>query len=296
MAVPFCLPDQNNEDAAGSSTASASQNASGASSTMQSPLQSPLSDAHFIQAFYEALYRCTQGGLPETPLMSPLMSPNPDNGCGYYGFTPNNGSRFYFPQSPRAPLSPHTPVTRHHPQYVQGRVPQTTYSHPAQRVYVPRRVRLSSMGEDELYEDVNRDCASVNQSDDESEEVSSIASSQGEVDRDDLMLHLRHMEAREQLQMFPGRVPPPKNAVRRKRNSHNNNESFCQSQPTASSSNCCNAHGDRNLSNISSSCNNKRRISMPDVKPKEKSKDSFKWPTVVTVVVIAVGCGILVSR
>lgn len=64
MAVPFCLPsDQNNDDAAGSTgSASTSQNTSGASSAMQSPLLSPVPDAHFIQAFYEALYRCTQGG------------------------------------------------------------------------------------------------------------------------------------------------------------------------------------------------------------------------------------------
>lgn len=63
MAVPFCLPDQNNDDTAGSTgSASTSQNVSGASSAMQSPLQSPVTDAHFMQAFYEALYRCTQGG------------------------------------------------------------------------------------------------------------------------------------------------------------------------------------------------------------------------------------------
>lgn len=61
MAVPFCLPDQhNNNDAAGS--ASASQNTSGASSAMQSPLLSPVTDAQFMQAFCEALYRCTQNG------------------------------------------------------------------------------------------------------------------------------------------------------------------------------------------------------------------------------------------
>lgn len=61
MAIPFCLPDQqNNNDASGS--ASASQSTSGASSAMQSPLLSPVTDAQFMQAFCEALYRCTQSG------------------------------------------------------------------------------------------------------------------------------------------------------------------------------------------------------------------------------------------
>lgn len=85
-------------------------------------------------------------GLPETPLMSPVMSPNPDAGCGHYAINPTNGNRFYFPQIPRTPMSPNmmpaspvTPVTtRNHPQYV-GRATAQSHSQSQPRVYVPRR-------------------------------------------------------------------------------------------------------------------------------------------------------------
>lgn len=82
-------------------------------------------------------------GLSETPLMSPVMSPNPDVGCGHYAINPTNGNRFYFPQIPRSPMtpsssSPVTPVTRHHQQFVAGRVTAQSHLQP-QRVYVPRR-------------------------------------------------------------------------------------------------------------------------------------------------------------
>lgn len=109
---------------------------------------------------------------------------------------------------------------------------------------------MSSLGDDEMYEDVIRNCASVSDSEGEEEEVSSEVET---IDRDDLMLHLRHMEAREQLQMFPGRVPPPKNAVRRKRE-----------MQSSSSTN-----DDRNRSNRNIS--NNIRISMKE-KPEQKSK------------------------
>lgn len=81
-------------------------------------------------------------GLPETPLMSPVMSPNPDVGCGHYAINPTNGNRFYFPQIPRPPMSPNatspvTPVTTRHQSGV--RVSAQSHSQPPQRVYVPRR-------------------------------------------------------------------------------------------------------------------------------------------------------------
>lgn len=56
MAVAFYVP----EDDGGSGEPA--QNASGASSVVHSPPLSPVSPDHLIQAFYEALYRCSQGG------------------------------------------------------------------------------------------------------------------------------------------------------------------------------------------------------------------------------------------
>lgn len=61
MAVPFYLPDadeqqrinnNNNNNNSGSS-----QPQSTATSATQTPLQSPVSGEHLVQAFYEALYR-----------------------------------------------------------------------------------------------------------------------------------------------------------------------------------------------------------------------------------------------
>lgn len=123
----------------------------------------------------------------------------------------------------------------------------------------PFSVRLSSIGDDEnLYEDVIRNCASSASDSEEDEEVSVVNVSGVEtMDRDDLMLHLRHMEAREQLQMFPGRVPPPKKAVRRKRET--------QSSSSGTSD-------DRSRISGSSNIRNNVKISMKDHKPKEKSK------------------------
>lgn len=57
MAVAFYVPDDE-----GSGGEPAVQSASGTSSVVHSPPLSPVSPDHLIQAFYEALYRCSQGG------------------------------------------------------------------------------------------------------------------------------------------------------------------------------------------------------------------------------------------
>lgn len=51
MAVPFFVPDDDNQRENGSS----SQTQSTMSSATQTPLQSPVNDEHLVQAFYEAL-------------------------------------------------------------------------------------------------------------------------------------------------------------------------------------------------------------------------------------------------
>lgn len=71
MAVPFYVPDadeQRNVGAgggngsggntnSGSNESSVSQSPSTTTSATQTPLQSPVSGEHLVQAFYEALYR-----------------------------------------------------------------------------------------------------------------------------------------------------------------------------------------------------------------------------------------------
>lgn len=53
MAVPFYVPDADEQRTSGSS----SQSQSTTTSATQTPLQSPVSGEHLVQAFYEALYR-----------------------------------------------------------------------------------------------------------------------------------------------------------------------------------------------------------------------------------------------
>lgn len=57
MAVAFSVPD----DGGSGEPINPNIPASGASSAMQSPLLTPVSPDLLMQAFYEALYRCSQG-------------------------------------------------------------------------------------------------------------------------------------------------------------------------------------------------------------------------------------------
>lgn len=57
MAVPFYVPEEEDQRGAVSNNSSPPQSAN--SSTTTSPLQSPVSGEHLVQAFCEALYRIT---------------------------------------------------------------------------------------------------------------------------------------------------------------------------------------------------------------------------------------------
>uniref|UniRef100_A0A1B0CHD4 Uncharacterized protein n=2 Tax=Lutzomyia longipalpis TaxID=7200 RepID=A0A1B0CHD4_LUTLO len=237
MARPFYVPEDDQEQQG------SSQPPSGSSSVTQSPLQSPLmvNNEHLVQAFCEALYRIG-GGTPAFPLPppSPSCSPHatPQSTAGHYGeiFFPRSIStprtpRTYTHQpleevhrvpshpieqqrlpirrnsgisvAPTQPLmqstcnptvhgralrsisTPRTPRTyTHQPLEEVHRVP----SHPIEQQRLPiRRIRLTSTGEDEDDYPSDHD-GSLN----------------------DFQEHFHHLEARERLTEFPGRVPDRK--------------------------------------------------------------------------------------
>lgn len=62
MAVPFYIPEQN-ESGDASNTPNHYPNTT--SSATQTPLPSPISREHLVQAFYDALYRCSINGSPD---------------------------------------------------------------------------------------------------------------------------------------------------------------------------------------------------------------------------------------
>ncbi|XP_017059087.1 cell death protein hid [Drosophila ficusphila] len=92
---------------------------------------------------------------------------------------------------------------------------------------------------------------------------------------------------RERLQEFNGRIPP-----RKKKNSHpiSNPISSCNSQPPSSASQS--ASGATN----SGSSTQQRQVERERQKPQKKKPQSFTWPTVVTVFVLAMGCGFFAAR
>ncbi|XP_055696542.1 cell death protein hid [Lutzomyia longipalpis] len=174
MARPFYVPEDDQEQQG------SSQPPSGSSSVTQSPLQSPLmvNNEHLVQAFCEALYRIG-GGTPAFPLPppSPSCSPHatPQSTAGHYG-------EIFFPRSISTPRTPRTYT--HQPLEEVHRVP----SHPIEQQRLPiRRIRLTSTGEDEDDYPSDHD-GSLN----------------------DFQEHFHHLEARERLTEFPGRVPDRK--------------------------------------------------------------------------------------
>jgi len=148
--------------------------ANSTTATVQSPPASPINPNEFIQAFYDALYRYSHGvavvELPHSPSCPTCGSPGP--------FSPSRSST----PSPLA-SSPGSPQ-----------------SETVDRSRRPKRKRLSSIGEE----------ISDEESAGESSSEESIDNAPAGTESCDLDSHLRHMEAREHLELFTGRLPPPK--------------------------------------------------------------------------------------
>ncbi|XP_031624166.1 uncharacterized protein LOC116341326 [Contarinia nasturtii] len=187
-------------------------------SATQTPLQSPVSHEYLVQAFCEALHRCSIAGSPGIQSVPPSPSCSHPNGHGEVffprGSNSSNGSGSSSTPSPPSTPSSNSTVIRMHDDYRSAQ-----WS--ARRSVPRRRYRLTSASDEEDYED--------------------------EQPLSDYEEHMQYMAERERLQVFPGRVPPPK-----KRDTTN-------TQP-------------------------------------RKSTDPKMWPAVAAVVVLAVGCGFLVSR
>ncbi|KAJ6635277.1 hypothetical protein Bhyg_13862 [Pseudolycoriella hygida] len=222
MAVPFFVPDGDDQRSNGSSP----QTQSTISSATQTPLQSPINDAHLVQAFYEALSLYSANMLQATPgCFSPPLSPT----CCQ---THNNyrGDVFF----PETSSSHSTPTRLDRSQRWRSTRDNTL------------RRRFSSSGDE-----VHNDTESVH--DYPMVSGANIPVSAGPVDYN-LEEHYTFLAAREHLEPFAGQVPPIK-----KKKTMEQSETDSPHTPKA-------------------------------------KEPNLVWPTVVTAVVLAVGCGFLVTR
>ncbi|KAG4071353.1 hypothetical protein HA402_004057 [Bradysia odoriphaga] len=177
MAVPFFVPDGDDQRSNGSTP----QSQSTISSATQTPLQSPVNDEHLVQAFYEALSLYSANLLQATP--SCLSPPSSPSCCHRHN---NYRGDVFFPQTHSSPRTPSASDTS---QCWRSRANGL-------------RRRLHSTGDD-THDDA--------ESSDEFSMANGCNVPRQSVPVDyDLEEHYTYLAAREHLQPFSGQVPPKK--------------------------------------------------------------------------------------
>ncbi|CAD7082764.1 unnamed protein product [Hermetia illucens] len=201
MAVPFYLPNQDEQGASGSSGSSTGSSPNTTTSATQTPLPSPapVNGEQLVQAFMEVLYRCSSstsnGGSPGFQFPPPSPSCNLNSPGGFYS------DEVFFPRNRSTPRSPRNSF---HDEGAFFRHPIPTPSRSMRNgppEAVSRRSRLTSTG------------------DDDNEGHSEHETSWDELDE----RYEQYMAARERLQEFPGRIP---NRKKRKEGKKTKEQSF----------------------------------------------------------------------